>query len=276
MTNTRQASQAEVQKIFVQANALRNELLLLGDPAGKLTRAEHEAAIGQLTEWIVADAKDDTALVARGLAHWQMGDALRARADFEQAEALHVPAAGKPREESKGTSRVAAISARAVLLADAEERKESGVLFDKALRVDDRDPFHFLLRGLASWKQGDYASAERYLKRHVELEPDEAEGRRLLALLYAACPKPGVRDGKQALIHARRACEIAGEKDWACLDALAAAHAEAGEYEDALRVIEEAKTLAVGEKLDVIERRWHRYSVNQPLRLEQGPLSDRE
>src|SRR5207244_2850299 len=56
-----------------------------------------------------------------------------------------------------------------------------------------------------------------------------------LALLLATCPQENVRDGKRAISIATKGCDLTGWKSPLFLDALAAAHAEVGQFDDAIR-----------------------------------------
>ncbi|MCP4249057.1 MAG: hypothetical protein GY778_18590 [bacterium] len=69
--------------------------------------------------------------------------------------------------------------------------------------------------------------------RHLELHNN-------LAWLLATCSVDEVRDGAEALALASTANEISGGRDPMILDTLAAAHAESGRFEDAVRIIEDA------------------------------------
>jgi hypothetical protein len=71
------------------------------------------------------------------------------------------------------------------------------------------------------------------------MEPKDADTYAALALFLASCPESPQRDGKRALALALKA--VALEKANAnALEALAAAHAEVGEFEDAIRVQHQA------------------------------------
>jgi hypothetical protein len=56
-----------------------------------------------------------------------------------------------------------------------------------------------------------------------------------LAHLYATCPDSNLRDGKKAVEHGQRACELSEWKNPQALHTLAAGYAEAGDFASAIR-----------------------------------------
>jgi len=65
------------------------------------------------------------------------------------------------------------------------------------------------------------------------------------SLLRSCCPDPVFRDGKSAIEDARRCCELSGWKVSRMISTLACAYAEAGEFEEAVKWIENA--ISMGE-----------------------------
>src|SRR5205085_2431009 len=87
----------------------------------------------------------------------------------------------------------------------------------------------------------------------VRREPKNAEAYQGLAWLLATCPDPRVRDGKKAVENATRACELTKWTDPNPISALAAAHAEVGEFAKAAEYQKKALALPVigrGENAD--------------------------
>ena len=81
----------------------------------------------------------------------------------------------------------------------------------------------------------DFERGREYYEDKVKREPKNPNALRNLALLFAACPDSKVRDAKKAMEIGTKACELTGWKTPTCLDALAAAYAEAGDFDAAAR-----------------------------------------
>src|SRR5262249_58466050 len=108
-------------------------------------------------------------------------------------------------------------------------------LYQRAIEVDGGD---FQARhglGQVFQQEGRYAEAEQAYLGAIKAQPASAPAYDALARLLATCPDDKARDGKRAVEYATTACERTGWKDPLCLDTLASAYAEAGQFEEAVR-----------------------------------------
>lgn len=138
-----------------------------------------------------------------------------------------------------------------------------------------KGPVYYNRAGLYALRR-DWIHAIADYKKVIELDPDRAEGYYGRAAAYfgqcqyakaladfeasykrgcgnaavyslsgllASCPDATIRDGKRALDYARMICQPTDFKEPRSLDVLAAAHAELGQWEDAVRRAEQALTL---------------------------------
>jgi Flp pilus assembly protein TadD len=107
---------------------------------------------------------------------------------------------------------------------------------DQAIRLAPADAASFNNRGAAHLKVGNYTKASTDLREAIRLEPTFPNPYRHLAWLQATCPQPEYRDGAAAVANATRAIELAAGKPVEWFATLAAAHAEAGNFDEAIKV----------------------------------------
>jgi tetratricopeptide (TPR) repeat protein len=107
--------------------------------------------------------------------------------------------------------------------------------YDAAVRLDPQDAVAYNNRGGIWQKKGEYEKALKDYNAAIRLDPREIMGYNSLAWLLSTCPADGQRDGKRAVAMARQACTLSDWKDPYSIDTLAAAYAELGNFEEAVR-----------------------------------------
>src|SRR5256885_5746762 len=103
-----------------------------------------------------------------------------------------------------------------------------------------------LLRASINVRLEKYAEALKEVNYLISLHPRPVTLARALsdrAWFYATCPDSSFRDGKQAVKDAKAACSMMQWKDEDMIDTLAAAYAETGDFDSAVRYA--AQALAV-------------------------------
>ena len=98
--------------------------------------------------------------------------------------------------------------------------------------------------GFALAAEGRFAAAIAQFQQALEIEPDNVAAQKNLAWLLATCPAASLRNGVEAIEHARRANRLCGGERPDILDTLAAAYAEAGRFPEALATARNALELA--------------------------------
>jgi tetratricopeptide (TPR) repeat protein len=108
----------------------------------------------------------------------------------------------------------------------------------------DRVLYHCDL-ALALEDQGDAAAAAAAYQAASGVDPDWPVQCERLAWLLATHPDANLRDGAEAVCRARQACAATKSPRAPCLEMLAAAYAEAGQFPRAVAVAEHARRLAL-------------------------------
>lgn len=116
---------------------------------------------------------------------------------------------------------------------------------NKSIGIEPNYSNGWLNRGTAYAKLGDAPEAIADCKRALELAPEKWVGHQELAWIYATTPQAASRDGRKAMELATKACNLSQWKEYQCIGALAAAEAETGRFDDAVKHATQA--LAMGQ-----------------------------
>jgi len=125
----------------------------------------------------------------------------------------------------------------------------------------------YVFRGRSYVAQQRYLQAAGDFRMAVQLAEEAPETHEAYASLLATCPHQTVRNGRKAIEHATTACELTQWKSWFCLDTLAAAYAEAGDFEAALTYAGQALNLAPTESQLGVRQKMSLYQAGKPSRM---------
>ena len=147
---------------------------------------------------------------------------------------------------------------------------------DEALEIDPETLYGYINRGSAQRLLGHFDKAVADYEHAAQLDGDSFAVNRNYALLRAACPAAEYRDGAKAIEMAKKACDATNYRDSWSLSSLAAACAETGDWDGAVKWETEA---IARDKLKRNEpehkRRLELYQARQPFRFKVGePVLD--
>ncbi len=127
--------------------------------------------------------------------------------------------------------------------------------YNKAIQLDPDCLEAYFLRGQTYERKGEYDKAIHDLNKTIQFYPEEVSAYNVLALILATCPESKYRNGAKAVELTEKALSLGGEK-WDCVSILAASYAEAGQFDNAVRMQEKAIKLAKEENSeykDIVE-----------------------
>jgi tetratricopeptide (TPR) repeat protein len=188
-------------------------------------------------EAIRLDPEQAIAFNSRGNAWAEKKEYERAIKDYDEALRLD------PRDSL-------AFNNRGSVWSDKKEYERAIKDFDEAIRLDPKDPLAFHNRGDAWYFRGKYERALKDYEEAIRIDPTHVRSYHLTAWIKATCPDDKYRDGKKAIELATKACELTAWKAGGCLDTLAAAYAETGHFDKAVKFQRQALELLEAEKRD--------------------------
>ena len=114
---------------------------------------------------------------------------------------------------------------------------------DEAIRLEPNLASAYTNRGRAYEKRGDAALAAADYKKSLTLDPNFDLAYTHSAWLMATCKEESLRDGELAVKYAEKACKLTNWEDPHAMGTLAAAYAETGQFDEAVKWEEKAQAM---------------------------------
>lgn len=212
-------------------------------------------SIATITRVIEIDPKNAEAYFHRGNVWYDKGDYNNAIADYTQAIEID-PQYAK------------AYNKRGIAWKKQGNYDKAVADYTQAIDINAKNPIYYYNRGLAWENKGDYNSAIADYTKTLKIDPKEVDAYNNLAWLKATCPDGTYRDGLRAAALAKKAVEL--KETYYTLGTLAAAYAEAGKFQDAIktqkRAIQKLNKEGNRKKLTEYEERLASYRAGKPWR----------
>jgi lipoprotein NlpI len=187
-----------------------------------LRKGQPEQALREFTQAVSLNPADPLSYVDRGIAYKRLKDHDKALADDGEAIRL------APRWAAAYFNRANVFKAR-------NNYDKALADYGAAIRLDPTDPDAYFNRASTYQATRQYAKAAEDWREVIRLDPRDAEAHARLGWLLATCPDENLRDGAGAIDHSGIACDLTEGKWPAYLATLAAAFAEAGRFDLAVK-----------------------------------------
>jgi tetratricopeptide (TPR) repeat protein len=175
-------------------------------------------------------------------AHAGLGRVLAAQKEYAEAEAEYTKAlALKQALALKPDDPAITKALRAATLMAQSEIALTNYL--EVLKTNPTAEIHAAVSAILIL-QGNPQGAVEHYQAGLRLQPDSPEILNNLAWLLSTCADARIRNGAQAVNYAKRACELTHDRQVTAIGTLAAAYAEAGQFDEAVATAQKACALA--------------------------------
>ena len=212
-----------------------------------------DKAIPDFTEAINRDPNDVATYNDRGNAYRALGQLDEALTDFTTAI-------------DRGVRHPAVFTNRGLVWAEKEDHDKALADFNSAISIDDRFAPAWDAGGAVREAKGDFARAIANYKKALEVDPNFDRAHNNLGWIMATNPGAQYRNAQAAIRHATKACELTSYDDAGYLDTLAAAYAEAGQFDEAVKWAKKALDKVSPEQKEAIGERLQLYEMKSPFR----------
>ncbi len=134
------------------------------------------------------------------------------------------------------------------------------------MAIDPNNAAALVNRGDAYREQAIYGPAASDYREAIRLDPKLGRAYLSAAWLMATCPDQRFRNTDMAIKSAQKAIELDGDKDYRYLDTLAAAHANAGDFDKAKSIANKAVSSAPQKEMANVRQRLELYQSDRAYR----------
>ena len=210
-------------------------------------------AISFLTAQIRTNPNNPVSYNDRATVYFETGQLDNAIADYTAALRLN-------------SSYDAVYSNRAIAWFNKGEHEKAIADLSEVIKLKPEEAEPYADRGWVYHQIGDYEKALADYELALKQDAQSITANSNIAWLRATCPDENYRDATAALEAATIACEASDHKSGFAVNCLAAAHAEAGDFEKAVEHQTKAVKLAANQVKDAYKERLALYKDKKPHR----------
>ena len=239
-------------------------------------KQDHGKAIADYSEAIRLDPNSGDAYNNRGLSWMDKKEYEKAIADYDQALKLKDPNQKVGvlfLDETTGGDSVAMVNSQAVTLTNrglawaSKQNYDKAIAdYEEAIRLAPKHQDPRINRRVVWEKKGEWDKVIAEYEATLKEGSPTAATCNELAWLRATCRDEKFRNGRQAVEYATKACELTAWKEAINLDTLAAAYAEAGDFDKAVEWQQKGMDLAPADEKADYESRLKLYQEKKPYR----------
>jgi len=157
----------------------------------------------------------------------------------------------------------------AAALYEKGQTEQAKSYIEKALKLNPVFADAYLNLGIFHWRAGEMAAAIRVFRHGLAQASDHIELSVRLAWILATTRQANLRDGNEAIALTEKICKMTSYLIPRNLDVLAAAYAEGGQFEKAVKTVHQALELIRPSHRDLgeqFQKRLKLYEVRKPYR----------
>ena len=204
------------------------------------------------TDRLTKNPRDAEAWTGRGKLWFHHLEQDKAIADFDESLRL------RPDPET--------MTLRAFAWKRKGNKEKAMELLDEAIRLEPNNALAWRVRGATYASLGDYPKTLAHYTESIRIDPDNPESILHRAILQSGCMDANIRDGKQAVADAMKACELTGWNQPLFLNCLSFAYSEAGDFDRAIAMQKKVIELSPNKQNPMATDRIAQFREKKPFR----------